>query len=155
MPIKVEDLFDIEARACEYTGSKRAFVIYRSGTVVFSDTSCSRDDEDYNATLKAAVLPPPDFKVVPTHDGNYLVRFAGPVTGARLQRDSGEVIMELVDVQVDTIKASRMVIKRIERRQTERGVVEIAQAWPCVQARTPLLETSRERFFKQSGDGRQ
>ncbi|HZG21977.1 MAG TPA: hypothetical protein VE092_18345 [Herbaspirillum sp.] len=39
--------------------------------------------------------------------------------------------MELVDVQVDAIKASRMVIKGIERRQTEGGVVEVAQAW-CV-----------------------
>ncbi|MBP1314364.1 hypothetical protein RJO15_01580 [Herbaspirillum huttiense F1] len=78
-----------------------------------------------------------------------------PTKGARLQRDSGEVIMELVDVQVDAIKASRMVIKGIERRQTERGVVEFAQAWLCVQAGTPLLETSRERFFKQIGDGRQ
>jgi len=75
-----------------------------------------------------------------------------PTKGARLQRDSGEVIMELVDVQVDAIKASRMVIKGIERRQTERGVVEFAQAWLCVQAVTPLLETSRERFFKNTGD---
>ncbi len=74
-----------------------------------------------------------------------------PTKAARLQRDSGEVIMELVDVQVDAIKASRMVIKGIERRQTERGVVEFAQAWLCVQAGTPLLETSRERFFKTSG----
>lgn len=74
-----------------------------------------------------------------------------PTKGARLQRDSGEVIMELVDVQVDAIKASRMVIKGIERRQTERGVVEFAQAWLCVQAGTPLLETSRERFFKNTG----
>lgn len=31
--------------------------------------------------------------------------------------------MELVDVQVDAIKASRMVIKGIERRQTEGGVL--------------------------------
>jgi hypothetical protein len=77
-----------------------------------------------------------------------------PTKGARLQRDNGEVIMEMVDVQVDAIKASRMVIKGIERRQTERGVVEFAQAWLCVQAGTPLLETSRERFFKQSGDSK-
>lgn len=70
----------------------------------------------------------------------------------RLQRDSGEVIMELVDVQVDAIKASRMVIKGIERRPTEHGVVEFAQAWLCVQAGMPLLETSRERFFKKSGE---
>ncbi|TDY88397.1 UNVERIFIED_ORG: hypothetical protein DFO49_4009 [Herbaspirillum seropedicae] len=73
-----------------------------------------------------------------------------PTKGARLQRDRGEVIMELVDA----IKASRMVIKVIERRQTERGVVEFGQAWLCVRAGTPLLETSQERFFKRSGGAR-
>nr|WP_198980318.1 hypothetical protein [Herbaspirillum sp. ASV7] len=75
------------------------------------------------------------------------------IKGAQLQRENGEVIMELLDVQVDAIKSSRMVIKGIERRQTERGIVEFAQAWLCVQAGTPLLETSRERFFKQSSGG--
>jgi hypothetical protein len=74
-----------------------------------------------------------------------------PTKAARLQQENGEVIMELVDVHVDAIKASRMVIKGIERRQTERGVVEFAQAWLCVQAGTPLLATSRERFFKDNG----
>lgn len=37
--------------------------------------------------------------------------------------------MELVDVQVDAIKALRMVIEGIKRRQTARVVVELAQAW--------------------------
>lgn len=46
-----------------------------------------------------------------------------PTKAARLQQENGEVIMELVDVQVDAIKASRMVIKGIERRQTEGGVL--------------------------------
>ncbi|EOA03966.1 hypothetical protein HFRIS_014844 [Herbaspirillum frisingense GSF30] len=74
-----------------------------------------------------------------------------PTKAARLQRDNGDVVMELVDVHVDAIKASRMVIKGIERRKTDRGVVEFAQAWLCVQAGGPLLETSREKFFKSSG----
>ncbi|WP_432239888.1 hypothetical protein [Herbaspirillum robiniae] len=76
------------------------------------------------------------------------------VKAARLQRESGEVIMELVDVQIEAVKASRMVLKGIERRQTDRGMAEFVQAWLCIQCGTPLLETSRERFFKQSGEGR-
>jgi len=84
MPVQVEKLADIEARICEYTSGKRAFVIYRASTVVFSDTSCPRDDGDYGATLENAVLQPPDFRVMPMQDGNYIVRFAGPVTGVVL-----------------------------------------------------------------------
>ena len=86
IPTQVEELRDIEARICEYTSRKRAFVIYRSGTIVFSDTFRPRDDEDYSTTLEAVVIQPPDFTVMPMQDGNYLVRFVGPVTGVVLSR---------------------------------------------------------------------
>lgn len=38
--------------------------------------------------------------------------------------------------------------------ETARGMMEFAQAWLSAQARMPVLQTSRERFFKDS-DGAQ
>lgn len=80
-PSLVEDLGAIEELAAVYSSGQRAFVVYSAGTVVFSDTVQPRDDDDYNATLEEVVNHPPDFKVMPMQDGNYLVRFAGPVAG--------------------------------------------------------------------------
>jgi hypothetical protein len=52
---------------------------------VFSDTDKARLDEEYVATLRAAVSVQPDFKVLDMNDGNFLVRFAGPVSGLVLR----------------------------------------------------------------------
>lgn len=80
-PSLVEDLGAIEELAAVYSSGAHAFVVYGAGTVVFSDTAQPRGDGDYDATLEEVVNHPPDFKVMPMQDGNYLVRFAGPVTG--------------------------------------------------------------------------
>ena len=80
-PSLVEDHGAIEKLAAVYSSGQRAFVVYGTGTVVFSDTAQARADGDYDATLEEVVNHPPDFKVMPMEDGNYLVRFAGPVTG--------------------------------------------------------------------------
>lgn len=80
-PTSVEDPVRIAEAAAFYTGRSRAFVIYKSGTIVFSDTGCARPDGDYNATLLDAVNGAPNFNVREMQDGNLLVRFKGPVTG--------------------------------------------------------------------------
>ncbi len=77
-----------------------------------------------------------------------------PTKVAQLQRENGEVLLELAEVQVDALKGSRMVLKGIERKQTNQGPVEYAQQWLCVHAGMPLPMTSRERFFKESGRNR-
>lgn len=74
-----------------------------------------------------------------------------PTKVAQLQRDSGEVLMELRDVQVDAFRGSRMVLKGIELKETSQGWAEQVQTWLCVQAGSPLPPTSREKFFKESG----
>ncbi|WDZ97337.1 hypothetical protein Herbaro_05985 [Herbaspirillum sp. WKF16] len=77
-----------------------------------------------------------------------------PTKVARLQRESGEILLELTDVQIDAFKGPRMVLKGIEHKQTNQGPAEYAQQWLCVQAGAPLPMTSRERFFKESGGSR-
>lgn len=77
-----------------------------------------------------------------------------PTKVARLQRENGEVLLELAEVQVDAFKGSRMVLKGIEHKQTSQGGAEYAQQWLCIQAGAPLPMTSRERFFKESGGDR-
>ncbi|MAF02046.1 MULTISPECIES: hypothetical protein [Herbaspirillum] len=67
---------------------------------------------------------------------------------ARLQRESGEVLLEMCDVQVDAIKGPRIVLKGIEQRQTHQGMTEYAQSWLCIQTGAPLPMTSQERFFQ-------
>lgn len=86
VPVNFEPVPDIEAKACEYTNRQRAFAVYASGTVVFSDSSVQRPDGDYHATLVASALKSPDFTVMPMQDTNYLIRFSGPVAGIVLFR---------------------------------------------------------------------
>lgn len=59
--------------------------------------------------------------------------------------------MELLDVQVDAFRGSCMVQKGIELKDTSQGRAEQVQAKLCVRAGAPLPQTSRERFFKESG----
>ncbi len=79
-PEHVEDAELVAENMRRYTNRGRAFVVYRCGTVVFSDAATERPDQDYEATLVAVAHQAPDFKVIPM-DGDYLVRFAGPVCG--------------------------------------------------------------------------
>lgn len=74
-----------------------------------------------------------------------------PTKVAPLQRESSEVLMELLDVQVDAFRGSRMVQKGIELKDTSQGCAEQVQAWLFVRAGARLPQTSRERFFKESG----
>lgn len=80
-PAVTERAEEVCALAANYTSGRRAFVVFRSGTVVYSDSERHREDADYVATLEAAIAQSPDFKVMPMQDGNLLVRFAGPVAG--------------------------------------------------------------------------
>ena len=80
-PERVEDAELVAQKMREYTNGGRAFVVYQCGTAVFSDTATERPDQDYEATLAAVAHQAPDFRVMPMQDGNYLVRFAGPVCG--------------------------------------------------------------------------
>lgn len=80
-PEHVEDVELVAQKMREYTNGSRAFVVYQCGTAVFSDTGSERPDQDYEATLVEVARQAPDFRVMPMQDGNYLVRFAGPVCG--------------------------------------------------------------------------
>lgn len=80
-PTVTESAEEVRKLAANYTNGRRAFVVFRSGTVVYSDSERHREDADYIATLEAVIVQSPDFKVVPLQDGNLLVRFTGPVTG--------------------------------------------------------------------------
>lgn len=80
-PKVIEDPESIAEVAAFYTSRSRAFVVYVSGTIVFSDTAFPRPDIDYDATLLEAVSGSSDFNVREMEDGNFLVRFKGPVTG--------------------------------------------------------------------------
>lgn len=91
--------------------------------------------------------------------GNLVITSAADARGrptkvARLQRENGEVLLELTEVQVDAFKGSRMVIKGVEHRQTTQGPAEYVQAWLCIQAGAPRPLNSRERFFQGSGSSR-
>ncbi len=77
-----------------------------------------------------------------------------PTKVARLQRENGEILLELTEVQIEAFKGPRLVLKGIEHKKTTQGPAEYAQQWLCVQAAAPLPMTSRERFFKESGGGR-
>ena|SRR5258708_3375257 len=78
-PAEVESPLLISALAASYTSRTRALVVYKYGTVVFSDTASARSDEDYGSTLLNVTKSAPDFTVREMDDGNYLVRFKGPV----------------------------------------------------------------------------
>lgn len=80
-PERVEDAELVAQKMREYTNGGRAFVVYQCGTTVFSDTATECPDLDYEATLFAVAHQAPDFRVMPMQDGNYIVRFAGPVCG--------------------------------------------------------------------------
>lgn len=84
-PSSVENPAVIAEVATSYTDGSRAFVVYKSGTIVFSDTASARSDGDYDVTLLEAVNGKPDFNVREMEDGNFLVRFKGPVTGIVLK----------------------------------------------------------------------
>lgn len=96
-PDLVEEPTKIAELAALYTGRSRAFVVYKSGTIVFSDTGISRPDGDYDATLLDAVNESPNFNVQAMQQGNFLVRFRGPVTGL--------VLGEFYDQHRDAIRA--------------------------------------------------
>ena len=100
-PDAVEDPIAIAKLAAFYTGRTRAFVVYKSGTIVFSDTTQPRPDGDYDATLLAAVSEPPSFNVQEMREGNFLVRFKGPVTGLVLG-DFYDEHREAIRVGVDS-----------------------------------------------------
>lgn len=99
-PTSVEDPATIAEVAAFYTGRSRAFVVYKSGTIVFSDTGSARPDGDYDVTLLDAVKGTSDFNVREMEDGNHLVRFRGPVTGIVL-RSFYDAHREAIRIGVD------------------------------------------------------
>jgi hypothetical protein len=80
-PELVESPETVAKLAALYTSASRAFAVFRSGTIVFSDGRASRSDEDYIATLSDAISGAPNFNVQEMKQGAFLVRFRGPVTG--------------------------------------------------------------------------
>lgn len=80
-PCAVEGVADIGQCMKSYTNESRAFVIYSCGTTVFSESAMLHADDAFHRTLQAVVAHPPDFKVMAMEDGNFMVRFAGPVCG--------------------------------------------------------------------------
>ena len=80
VPDKVEDIKLIYDRLGFYTDLKRSFVVYKHGTGVFPEKSAC-DPSECDSLLMSVVMNPPDFKVTPMKDGNFLVGFAGPVYG--------------------------------------------------------------------------
>lgn len=100
-PNSVEGSETIAEVAAFYTDRSRAFVVYKAGTIVFSDTGSPRSDGDYDATLLEAVNGALDFNVREMKDGNFLVRFKGPVTGIVL-RSFYDAHRETIKIGVDT-----------------------------------------------------
>lgn len=81
IPDVFESASDIADRIKFYTSSRRAFVVYSYGTTVFSESALPRDDDAYHQTICNVVVHPPDFKVMPMEDANFMIRFSGPVCG--------------------------------------------------------------------------
>ena len=84
-PTNVEDVDEIVERHIEYTDYQRAFVVFKWGTVVASDSTLARTDGDYMTTLMWVVNHSPDFNVISMNDENFVVRFRGPVSGIVLR----------------------------------------------------------------------
>jgi hypothetical protein len=80
-PRDVEGVADIANCMKTYTNESRAFVIYSYGTTVVAESAMLHEDDAFHRTLQAAVTGSPDFRVMAMNDGNFLVRFAGPVCG--------------------------------------------------------------------------
>lgn len=80
-PTSVEDPATIAEVAAFYTNRSKAFVAYKSGTIVFSDTGSTRPDGDYDMSLLYAANEDRSFNVREMEDGNFVVRFKGTVTG--------------------------------------------------------------------------
>lgn len=70
--------------------------MYNFSTIVFSDTNEGKLDGEYTATLQAVTNMRPDFKVLDMNDYNFLVRFAGPVSGVVLRDfyDQNKLVIE-------------------------------------------------------------
>lgn len=81
IPDAFEDAADVGERMQFYTNGRRSFVVYLSGTTVFSGSALQGEDDDYHQALCDVVSHSPDFKVMPMEDANLLIRFAGPVCG--------------------------------------------------------------------------
>ena len=64
-----------------YTDRRKGFLVYEHGTAVFDDSPSGPDIITCNASLLEVVTHHPDFSVMPMRDGNFIVRFRGPVYG--------------------------------------------------------------------------
>ena len=84
-PEEVDPTDIVLERLKAFTDMERAFVVFKNGTAVFSDSKNARSDGDYQYTLEAAIALAPDFRTLPMEDGNLLIRFRGPVTGLVLR----------------------------------------------------------------------
>lgn len=68
-------------RMSHYTNRLKAFLLYRHGTVVYDGGPNGPSPAVCDAALADVVTHSPDFSVMPMLDGNFLVRFRGPVFG--------------------------------------------------------------------------
>lgn len=98
------EIFEPPSLICKlaktYTGEARAFVVYKTGTIVFSDSALARSDDDYGATLLDVMSGPQNFTVQQMVQRNFLVRFKGPVTGMVLNafyEENQESIRRAID----------------------------------------------------------
>lgn len=83
VPDKVENINTIYDRLAFYTNHKKHFVVYEHGTGVYPGKAGS-DPIECDSILMSVVMNPPNFKVSPMKDGNFLVGFKGPVYGVVL-----------------------------------------------------------------------
>src|SRR6185369_12059035 len=80
-PIRVEVPEWFVDRMAHYTDRRKGFLVYEHGTAVLDDSLSGADIIRCNASLLEVVTHHPDFTVMPMRDGNFVVRFRGPVYG--------------------------------------------------------------------------
>jgi hypothetical protein len=98
VPDRVEDIKIIYDRLAFYTNNKKHFVVYEYGTGVYpKKAEC--DPIECDSILMSVVMNPPNFKVTPMKDGNFLVGFKGPVYGVVL----GDFYQEYKDLIINNV----------------------------------------------------
>lgn len=78
---EVESISDIVTLTRNYSSNSLAFVVFKTGTVVASDTDVHRPDDHYYAILSHVMSRSPDFNVRIMNDKNFTVHFEGSVAG--------------------------------------------------------------------------
>ena len=84
-PADVESIHFIASLARKYTDESLAFAVFRSGTVVFSDSEEYEGDEIFMGNFAEFTKYPPDSNLLIMNDGNFVVKFLNTIRGIVLK----------------------------------------------------------------------